>query len=62
LALAQVTQDIIEDGRDEDVGRGLGEHDLVLGRRDRIEYLAVPGALGNVETSDLVVEAAVAAV
>jgi hypothetical protein len=55
-----IAHEIVEIGRVEEAGRGLGDDHLVPDRRDHIEDLRIPGALQDKEVRQLVVEAAVA--
>ena len=50
---ADIAQEIIEVGRVEDGGRGLGQHDLVAFRRDLREHLRLPRALGEPKPESL---------
>ena len=59
---ADIAQEIIEIGGIEETGGRLGQHDLVLAGRDRIDDLRLPGALGDEEIREFVIEAAVTSI
>ena len=59
---AQVPQHVVDVGRDEHGRRRLRQHDLVLGRRDRVQHLRIPRTARHEQPADLVVEAQIAPV